>query len=549
MKHSLKSDHLEATKQLSELHNKFANVKLKQLFTEDSGRFSNYSLEASGLFLDYSKHKVNKKIMSALLSLAKQAGVEKLKQSMVKGDKINFTENRSVLHVALRQLGKSTINNDEILSKVVTVREKMRDIAYAVNSGAWRGYSNKTIKHVVNIGIGGSFLGLKDVLTALEPYHTSKLNYHFVTNIDPTELTRVLPKINLEETLFIIASKSFSTLETIENAKSTRKLLINNGCPEDKIQNHFIAISTNLEATAAFGIAEKNTLPMWDWVGGRYSLWSAIGLIIVIIIGYDNYLSLLKGAENMDDHFINAPLEKNMPVIMGVLGIWYQNYFNCQTHAIISYDSRLKNFPEHIQQVDMESNGKQINKQGNKVDYDTGAIIWGGVGTDDQHSYMQLLHQGTRTIPIDFIVPIKSFNPIANQQQWLLANALSQSKALMEGKTKETAYNELINSKKQPENAEYLAKHKTITGNKPSSTILIEQLTPEAMGSLIALYEHKVFVQGVIWNINSFDQWGVELGKELSSPIMAQFTGKDTSSFNEDSSTVGLINIIKSYSE
>jgi glucose-6-phosphate isomerase len=548
MKHSRQIDHLPAAINLTKLHNKYANIEIKHLFIEDPERFANYSLEASGLFLDYSKHKINEKIMSALLSLAEQAGVEKAKQDMMSGDKINFTEKRSVLHVTLRKLSKNNINpGDEILSKIVAVRERMRDIAYAVNSGSWKGYSDKTIKHVVNIGIGGSYLGSKDVLSALEPYHSANLSYHFVSNIDPTDLTKVIAKVDLESTLFIVASKSFSTLETIENAKSARKLLVNHGCPESKIQNHFIAISTNLEATKAFGIAEENTLPMWDWVGGRYSLWSAIGLIIVIIIGYDNYLSLLKGAENMDEHFLNAPIEKNMPIIMAVLGVWYQNYFNSQTHALISYDSRLKDLSEHIQQVDMESNGKQVNQQGNKVDYDTGAIIWGGVGTNDQHSYMQLIHQGTRTVPIDFIIPVKSFNPLESQQQWLLANALAQSKALMEGKTEDIAYDELIDSGKQQQYAEYLAKHKVIAGNKPSSTILMKQLTPETMGALIALYEHKVFVQGLIWNINSFDQWGVELGKELSSPIMEQLTGTASLNLNADSSTAGLINMINSY--
>ena len=539
-------NHLPASKQLETLSESMANTHLRDLFAEDRSRFDKYSMEAAGLFLDYSKHQINDDIMEALVTLAEEAGLDKTREAMFTGEKINYTEQRAVLHTALRYFGNNSVmvDGEDVMPLIRSTRQRMKELTEQVHSGEWKGHTGKTIRHIVNIGIGGSYLGLKTAINAMTPYHVKGIEHHFVANIDPSELSEVLRKVDAERTLFIVASKSFGTLETLQNAQAARAWMLEQGCAEGDIRKHFVAISTNLKAIDQFGIAQENTLPLWDWVGGRYSLWSSIGLLVSMVVGYDNFERLLKGAAAMDEHFRTAPLEENMPVITGLLGIWYQNFMGAESQAIISYDYFLRDLPGHLQQVDMESNGKRTQEDGSVVNHHTGSIIWGGTGTNDQHAYHQLLHQGTRLIPVDFIAPATSHNPIGEQHPWLFTNALAQSQAMMQGKTLEEVRDELTAAGMPPAEVERLAPHKVIPGNRPNSMIVPEKITPETIGSLIALYEQKVFVQGVIWGVNSFDQWGVELGKVLGNTLIEKIRSSEETT-DQDSSTNGLIKRFK----
>ena len=532
--------------ELVNLQSKMANTHLKDLFNTDSSRFNKYSLSAAGLFMDYSKNLINDEIMTALIKMAKQAGLSTACDRLFSGEKLNNTENRAVLHSALRSFSDQPIlvDSNDVMPAIREALSRMKSITEQVHTGKWQGHSGHAIRDIVNIGIGGSYLGLKTAINAMTPYHKEGLQPHYVANIDPNELTEVLRKVNPETTLFIIASKSFSTLETLQNAKAARKWILDSGCAVNDIHKHFIAISTNLSAIDQFGIAKENTLPLWDWVGGRYSLWSSIGLMISLAVGYDNFERMLKGAREMDEHFRKAPLDKNMPVILGMLGVWYQNYFGAESHAVISYDHFLRDFPSHLQQVDMESNGKSVNNNGEPVAYHTGSVIWGGTGTNNQHAYQQLIHQGTRLIPVDFIAPATTHNPIDKQHHWLFANALAQSQAMMQGKTIEEVRGELEAIGMSNHDIARLAPHKVIPGNRPSTMIVPERITPETTGALLALYEHKIFVQGTLWQVNSFDQWGVELGKMLSNRIFEKIM-KSEDTEDQDSSTKGLIKRFK----
>ncbi len=541
-------NHLSTSSKLVELKEQMADKHLRDLFAEDTGRFDKYTMEAAGLFLDYSKNRINDDVMSSLIKMAEEAELPKAIKAMFSGEKINYTENRAVLHTALRYFGDKPVmvDGEDVMPKIRDTHKRMREITEQVHSGNWKGHTGKPVKHIVNIGIGGSYLGLKTAINALTPYHVEGLEHHYVANIDPNEISEVFKKIDPETTLFIVASKSFNTLETLQNAQAARGWMLEKGCDESDIRKHFVAISTNLSAIDQFGIAQENTLPLWDWVGGRYSLWSTIGLMTSLVVGFDNFERLLKGAGEMDKHFAEAPLEKNMPVILGMLGIWYQNYFDAESHAVISYDYFLRDFPAHLQQMDMESNGKRTRQDGSTVDYKTGAVIWGGTGTNDQHAYHQLLHQGTRNIPVDFIAPATSHNPLGEQHPWLFANALAQSQAMMQGKTEEEVREELAAAGKSAEEVDSLAPHKVIPGNRPNNMIVPEKITPEVAGALFALYEQKVYVQGTLWGVNSFDQWGVELGKVLGNQVYAclKFEGETS---DQDNSTNGLVNRFKQF--
>ena len=541
-------NHLPTSNKLVELKEQMAGTHLRDLFAADAGRFDKYTMEAAGLFLDYSKNLINDDVMASLVKMAEEAKLPEAIKAMFSGDKINYTEQRAVLHTALRNFDDKPVmvDGEDVMPKIRDTHKRMREITEQVHNGDWKGHTGKSVKHIVNIGIGGSYLGLKTAINALTPYHVEGLQHHYVANIDPNEISEVFKKIDPETTLFIVASKSFGTLETLQNAQAARAWMLEKGCAEEDIRKHFVAISTNLKAIDQFGIAQENTLPLWDWVGGRYSLWSTIGLMISLVVGFDNFERLLKGAGEMDNHFAEAPLEKNMPVILGMLGVWYQNYFGAESHAVISYDYFLRDFPGHLQQMDMESNGKRTRQDGSTVDYQTGAVIWGGTGTNDQHAYHQLLHQGTRLIPVDFIAPATSHNPLGEQHPWLFANALAQSQAMMQGKTEEEVREELTAAGKPADEIDALAPHKVIPGNRPNNMIVPKQITPEVAGALIALYEQKVYVQGTLWQVNPFDQWGVELGKVLGNQVYDRLKAEGQTS-DQDSSTNGLVNRFKQF--
>jgi glucose-6-phosphate isomerase len=481
-----------------------------------------------------------------LVNLAREAGVEQAARAMFEGERINASENRPVLHTALRRpMGESVmVDGKNIMRDVHAALAQMTDIVTRIHNNLWRGFSDKTITDVVNIGIGGSFLGPQLVSEALLPFTQHGVRTHYLANIDGSEFREVTDKLNVETTLFIISSKTFGTLETLKNAQAARTWYLGKGGTEEKLYRHFIAVTSNKKAAVEFGIREKNIFPMWDWVGGRYSLWSAIGLPIALAIGMSNFKDLLSGAYSMDQHFLNEPFETNMPILLAMLGIWYHNFWDAQSYAFLPYDHYLRNFVKHLQQMDMESNGKSVRQDGTPVSCNTGPVIWGGVGCNGQHAYHQLLHQGTPLIPADFIVPVVSHNPVADHHEWLYANCLSQSQALMRGKTREEAEAELRAKGMSEAEIERLAPHKVIPGNRPSNTVVMETISPGRLGALIALYEHKVFVQGVIWGINSFDQWGVELGKDLGKTVYGQMTSFDAQPA-EDASTQGLINFFR----
>lgn len=522
-------------------------VHMRDLFAKDPTRFTRFFKEAAGIRIDFSKNITTDDTWKLLINLAKETGLPNKIEAMFRGDAINSSEKRPALHVALRNSSERAIfaSGVDVMPEVRATLEKMERFTWKIRSTQWRGFSNKPFTDIISIGIGGSFLGPKLASAALKPYWNEALNCHYVANIDGSHITEVLKHVDPETTLFLIQSKSFSTQETLENTKVARDWFVKNGGSQSSIGKHFVAITANVEAAIAFGVDAENIFPMWDWVGGRYSLWSAIGLPIALTIGMDGFRALLSGAYAMDEHFRSTPLEENLPVMLALLGVWYSNFMGADSYAILPYDHYLRGLPAHLQQLDMESNGKSVTTDGLPVDYQTGPIIWGGAGANGQHAYHQLLHQGTRLAPADFIIPIHTHNPVAHHHEILFANCLSQTQALMQGKTLAEATQELLEKGLSDAETQRLAPHKVIQGNKPSNTILFERATPRTIGALIALYEHKVFVQGAIWGINSFDQWGVELGKQLGDSILKSLLAKkqisDQPTF--DSSTEGLIKL------
>ncbi len=536
----------KAWKALARHQRSLKRTTMRDLFAADKKRFTKFSLSLGDILLDYSKNRITDDTMPLLFDLAREADVEGWRKRMFSGDKINFTEDRAVLHTALRNLSGRPVKVDgeDVMPGVNRVLSQMRTFSNAVRDGSWKGYTGRRIRTVVNIGIGGSDLGPVMVTEALRPYANGP-EVRFVSNVDATDLVEKTRDLEPSETLFIVASKTFTTQETMTNAHSARKWLLAKLKNEKAIAKHFVALSTNKDEVEKFGIDSANMFEFWDWVGGRYSLWSAIGLSICCAIGYRNFHELLAGAHDMDRHFVSAPMHKNAPIILALLGIWYQNFWGAATQAILPYDQYLHRFAAYFQQGDMESNGKHVDRDGNMVDYDTGAILWGEPGTNGQHAFYQLIHQGTRLIPCDFIAPAISHNPLGDHHVKLLANFFAQTEALMKGKTVAEAKAELRAAGKSPAEARALAPHKSFEGNRPTNSILVKKITPRILGALVAMYEHKIFVQGIIWRINSFDQWGVELGKVLAKTILDEeksiLKGKKTDLSGHDSSTAGLI--------
>jgi glucose-6-phosphate isomerase len=521
---------------------------MKDLFTQDPERFQKFSLCLEEMVFDYSKNIINQKTLQLLLQLADDCKVYDAIHDMYAGLKINETEHRSVLHTALRNFSDSAILVDgkDVMPSVHKVLLQMKTFCANVHNGHWQGYTGKPIKYIVNIGIGGSDLGPVMVTEALKPYWVEGIQTYFVSNVDATHIAEVLKKVSADETLFLVASKTFTTQETMTNAHTARAWFLQSATDETHIAKHFAALSTNEKAVTAFGIDKANMFEFWDWVGGRYSLWSAIGLSIALTIGYDNFEQLLKGAYVVDEHFRKEKGAKNIPVLMAVLGIWYTNFFGAQSEAILPYDQYMHRFPAYLQQGNMESNGKSVDRSGNSVDYATGPVIWGEPGTNGQHAFYQLIHQGTLVIPCDFIAPAISHNPIGDHHNILLSNFFAQTQALMNGKSENEVRVELMKAGKEDEEIKKLMNFKMFKGNKPTNSFLVKKITPYSLGSLIALYEHKIFVQGVIWNIFSFDQWGVELGKQLAGQILPELENEAVIT-SHDSSTNALINIYKKF--
>jgi glucose-6-phosphate isomerase len=529
----------------------FASAKtltMRELFANNPKRFEEFSLSLDDLLFDFSKNRINSETLDLLVKLAEQANLKGWIEKLFAGDKLNITENRAVLHVALRNRKNSPVlvDGENVMPKVNSVLAKMRDFTESVRNGTWKGYTGKEIRHIVNLGIGGSDLGPVMATEALRPYWKEGLSVHFVSNVDGTDIAEKLRHVDPETTLFLVASKTFTTQETMTNARTARAWLIEKRGAQSAVRNHFVALSTNGKAVAEFGIDPNNMFEFWDWVGGRYSLWSAIGLSIACVIGMDKFEELLAGAHDVDEHFRTAPLAKNIPVVMALLGIWYANFFGAKSHAVLPYDQYLHRFPAYLQQADMESNGKSVDRESKKItDYTTGPIIWGEPGTNGQHAFYQLIHQGTELIPADFLMPLNSQNPVGDHHTLLASNCFAQTEALMRGKTADEARAELVKSGMAGTRIEQLVPHKVFDGNRPTNTLLFNRLTPRTLGRLIALYEHKIFVQGIIWNVNSYDQWGVELGKQLANAILPELTtaGSVTS---HDASTNGLVNWFKS---
>jgi len=535
-----------AWKKLSAHAEKMKQSHLKDLFKNDKQRFEKYHVDQDGLLFDYSKNIIVQETMDLLFELAEECKLKDAINAMFDGEKINQTEGRAVLHTALRNFsGKPVITDGEdVMPKVKAVLKQMQHICHQVHSGAWKGYTGKKIKHIVNIGIGGSDLGPVMVTEALKPYWVDGIQVHFVSNVDGTHIAECLKVIEADSTLFLVASKTFTTQETMTNAHTARKWFLEHAGDEQHIAKHFVALSTNEKAVTAFGIAKENMFEFWDWVGGRYSLWSAIGLSIALTIGFENFESLLKGAHEMDKHFQQKSYSENIPVIMALLGVWYVNFFGAQSEAILPYDQYLHRFAAYFQQGNMESNGKSVDRNGNKLSYSSGPVIWGEPGTNGQHAFYQLIHQGTILIPCDFIAPAKSHNPLGDHHQKLLSNFFAQTEALMNGKTSAEASEEL--SKLSAEEKNSLVPFKVFEGNKPTNSILVKIIDPFTLGILIAAYEHKIFTQGVVWNVFSFDQWGVELGKQLANKILPELNSTSLVE-THDSSTNGLINQYKSW--
>jgi glucose-6-phosphate isomerase len=531
------------------LNEHFAEIKdvhMKDLFASDPERFNRFHLQFKDILVDYSKNRITGETLKLFLELSEEMGVKKAVKDMFTGEKINETENRAVLHVALRSRKNTSIYVDgqNVMPQVNVVLQKMEGFSKKIRSGGWRGYTGKKITDIVNIGIGGSDLGPVMVTEALRPYADKALAVHFVSNIDGTHITETLKNLNPATTLFLIASKTFTTQETMTNAFSARDWFLKQAGDSAHVARHFVALSTNVKKVEEFGIDKNNMFEFWDWVGGRYSLWSAIGLSIACYIGFDHFADLLEGAHDMDRHFIETPFDKNIPVILALIGIWYNNFFGAATEVILPYDQYMHRFPAYFQQGNMESNGKSASRDGKRVNYQTGPVIWGEPGTNGQHAFYQLIHQGTKFIPADFLAPAVSHNPIGEHHNILLSNFFAQTEALMNGKTKEEVVAELKKAGKTDLEIEKLTPHKIFEGNKPTNSILFKKLTPRVLGSLIAMYEHKIFFQGVIWNIFSFDQWGVELGKQLANNILPEI-GDDKPVDSHDSSTNGLVNAFK----
>jgi glucose-6-phosphate isomerase len=537
----------EAYKYLADHFININEKSLKDLFSEDPQRFEKFSVLFDDMLLDYSKNRIDDTTMALLVQLAKECKLDEAIKAMFSGDIINQTEGRPVLHIALRNQSEKSILVDgkDVMGDVNTVLAKMEKFSQAIISGEWKGHTGKAITDVVNIGIGGSDLGPVMVTEALKAYK-NHLNLHFVSNIDGTHLVETLKTLDPETTLFLVASKTFTTQETMTNANSARDWFLNSGAETSAIAKHFAALSTNAKDVAAFGIDTENMFGFWDWVGGRYSLWSAIGLPIALSIGFDNFKQLLAGAHAADNHFETTPFESNVPVIMALVGIWYINFFDAETQAILPYDQYMHRFAAYFQQGDMESNGKHVDRNGEEVTYETGPIIWGEPGTNGQHAFYQLIHQGTRLVPCDFIAPAQSLNPIGDHHPILLSNFFAQTEALMNGKTLEQVNEELQKDGKSESEMAKIAPFKVFEGNRPTNSILLKRVTPYSLGSLIAIYEHKIFVQGIIWNIFSFDQWGVELGKQLAKSILPELKD-DQPVHSHDASTNGLINQYKNW--
>lgn len=537
-------------KALQEHYSTMQSVQMRHLFETDSERFERFSRRFGDMVVDFSKHRITDETLALLVQLARHRGVEAQRDAMFAGEKINTTEGRAVLHTALRSMATQPIivEGVDILPDIQRVLAQMAECSEKVRTGQWLGYTGQRITDVVNIGIGGSDLGPKMVCEALKPYSARHLRLHFVSNVDATHIAETLRECNPATTLFIIASKTFTTQETMTNAHTARQWFLASGAGERDIAHHFVAVSTNDKLVQAFGIDPQNMFVFWEWVGGRYSLWSAIGLSICIAVGAGHFRALLEGAYHMDEHFRTEPLEHNIPVILAMLGVWYNNFFGAETHAVLPYDQYLALLPAYLQQADMESNGKTVCRDGMHIQWQTGAIVWGEPGTNGQHAFYQLIHQGTKLIPCDFIAAAVPHNPLGDHHQKLLSNFLAQTEALMRGKTEAEARVELEQAGKSAEEVDQLLPHKVFRGNHPTTSILYRHLTPYTLGSVLAMYEHKIFVQGIVWGVNSFDQWGVELGKQLAGRILPELLGEEELS-NHDSSTASLIALCRQWRE
>ncbi len=535
-----------AWKALQQHYQQIEPQHMRTMFEDDPGRFEKFTLRFESTLLDFSKNRITEETMKLLRQLAADTQVKEATEAMFGGEKINRTEDRSVLHIALRNRANASIKVDgqDVMPEVNEVLDRMKTFSEQIISGDWKGYSGQAISDIVNIGIGGSDLGPVMVTEALKPYQKEHISVHYVSNVDGTHISETLKHLNPETTLFIIASKTFTTQETMTNATTARDWFLKAAQDEAAVKKHFVALSTNQKAVEDFGIDAHNMFGFWDWVGGRYSLWSAIGLSIACAIGFDRFEELLAGGHAMDEHFRTAPVEENIPMTLALIGVWYNNFFGAQTEAILPYDQYMHRFPAYFQQGNMESNGKYVDRNGKPVDYQTGPIIWGEPGTNGQHAFYQLIHQGTKLIPCDFLAPAQSQNSIGDHHPKLLANFFAQTEALMMGKTEEEAAQELREQGKSDAEVDELTIYKSFEGNKPTNSILFQKLDPYTLGSLIAMYEHKIFVQGIIWNIYSFDQWGVELGKQLAKKILPELEGEDEVT-SHDASTNGLINAYK----
>lgn len=537
-----------AWKALLNHHTEMKKVQMKDLFAQDPKRFKKMSLQLKDIYFDYSKNIITDKTLELLLQLTEDCKVKAAMKAMFAGEKINETEDRAVMHIALRDFTNNpiTVGGKDIMPEVREARQKMKSFCSKIHSGEWKGYTGKRITDIVNIGIGGSDLGPEMVTESLRPYWIEGMQAHFVSNVDGTQIVETLKNLNPEQTLFTIASKTFTTQETMTNAHTARDWFLASAKEKKYVAKHFVALSTNAEGVKDFGIAPENMFVFWDWVGGRESLWSSIGLSIALMIGYDNFEQLLKGAEATDQHFRTTEFQENIPVIMALIGVWYTNFFGSETEAIFPYDQYMHRFPSYFQQGNMESNGKFTDRNGEVVTYSTGPVVWGAPGTNGQHAFYQLIHQGTHVIPCDFIAPAISHNPIGNHHAILLSNFFAQTEALMNGKDAKEVTEELKNSTMEKSKIKNLIPFKVFEGNKPTNSFLLKKITPFSLGSLIALYEHKIFVQGIIWNIFSFDQWGVELGKQLAKNVLPELRG-DESVESHDASTNGLINVYKEF--
>jgi glucose-6-phosphate isomerase len=538
---------LSAWKALTAHYQEISDIHMRDLFQQDPERFNKFSLRFKDILLDYSKNRVNQETMRLLFELARKVDLKAAIEHMFAGEKVNNTEDRAVLHVALRNRSNRPILADgaDVMPEVNDMLARMREFTEKVRNGQWTGCTGKQITDIVNIGIGGSDLGPVMVCEALKPFAQEGLNVHFVSNVDGTQIVETLKGLSRETTLFVVVSKTFTTQETITNASTARDWFLTRGGTRAAVAKHFVAVSTNAGAMENFGIDTEQMFEFRDWVGGRYSLWGAAGLSIALYVGMDSFENLLAGAHDMDEHFSTAPFEENMPVILALLGVWYNNFFDADSHAILPYDQHMHRFPAYIQQLDMESNGKRVTRIGETVDYSTGPIVWGEPGTNGQHAFYQLIHQGTKLIPTDFLAPADSINPIGQHHTLLLANFFAQTEALMLGKNKDEVRTELATEGSSGDALEALLPHKVFPGNRPSNSILFQKLLPHTLGALIAIYEHKIYVQSVVWNLNAFDQWGVELGKQLAGRILPQLI-RDGEVTSHDSSTNGLINDYKS---